>query len=85
MHAGAAAWLAGVSLGAVTPSSRRAVSTALEHITYADKQKKSSFLNIPPLIPSSVLQHLRPSLINKIVITVLVTFSFPKEWAGSFT
>lgn len=84
MHAGAAAWLAGVSLGAVTPSSRRAVSTALEHITYADK-KKSSFLNIPSLIPSSVLQHLRPSLINKIVITVLVTFSFPKEWAGGFT
>lgn len=87
MHAGAAAWLAGVSLGAVTPSWTRAVSTALEHTTYADKKKiKITLSQYPSPHPesSSVLQHLRPSLINQIVITILVTFSFPKEWAGKF-
>lgn len=59
-------------------ASERAVSRALGQITYA------ATFSIP-LVSSRVMEHPHPSLINKIIIATLVTFSFPKERAGSFT
>lgn len=54
----------------------------LEQITYANTQmeikKKCTTFSIP-LISCRVLEHPYPSLINKIIIATLVTFSFPKE------